>query len=135
MTKALISILIIVVVAFGGWKLFQYWEQVDNDKEAKQKEAAAAVVDPNQLAGLPSQLQSSLQTAQQQGPDALGNWLKAYGRFVQDPRKAWIELDYVVMITRDNPQEARRIFAEVKERTPPASPVWPRIHDLEKSYQ
>ena len=135
MTKGLITVLIIAVVAFGGWKLFQYWEQVENDKEAKQKEAAADVVDPNALPGLPPQLQTSLQAAQQQGPSVLANWLKMYGRSVQDPRKAWIELDYVVMITRDNPQEARRIFAEVKERTPPASPVWPRIHQLEKSYQ
>ena len=39
------------------------------------------------------------------------------------------------MITRDNPQEAKRIFDEVKDRTPPTSPVWPRIHELEKSYQ
>ena len=135
MTKGLITVLIIVVVAFGGWKLFKYWEQVENDKVAKQKEMAADVVDPNALPGLPPQLQQSLQAAQDQGASTLGNWLKVYGRSVQDPRKAWIELDYVVMITRDNPQEARRIFAEVKERTPAASPVWPRIHQLEKSYQ
>lgn len=135
MTKALIAVLIIAVVAFGGWKLFEYWDKVEHEKEAKQQEAAASQVDPNQLPGLPAQLQQSLDAAEQRGASTLGAWLKMYGRSVQDPRKAWIELDYVVMITRDNPQEARRLFAEVKQRTPPASPVWPRIHELEKSYQ
>ena len=31
-------------------------------------------------------------------------------------RRAWIELDYCVLIARSNPAEARKIFAEVKER-------------------
>jgi hypothetical protein len=135
MTKALIIITIIVAVALGGWQLFEYWEKIQNEKETKQKEAAASVVNPDALPGLPQGWDSSLKAAEQGGAGALGNWLKTYGRGVQDPRKAWIELDYVLMITRDNPQEAKRLFAEVRDRTPPTSPVWPRIHDLEKSYQ
>ena len=63
------------------------------------------------------------------------SWLKAYGSKVQDPRKAWIQLDYVLLITRDNIGEAKRIFAEVKARTPKNSPVWPRIQQLEKTYE
>src|ERR1041385_1492390 len=121
MTKVLISILIIAALAFGGWKIFEYWEKVQNDKEAAKQEAAASVVNPDSLPGLPQGWDVSLKAAQAQGAAALGNWLKAYGRGVQDPRKAWIELDYCVMITRDNPQEARRIFADVKGRTPPTS--------------
>jgi len=54
---------------------------------------------------------------------------------VQDPRKAWIQLDYVLLLTRQNPQEAKRVFNEVKDRTLPNSPVWPRIQSMEKSYQ
>src|SRR4051812_22976311 len=135
MTKVLITIAIIVVVALGGWQIFEYWEKVQNEKENEQKQAASSVVNPDALPGLPQAWDASLKAAQQHGAAALGNWLKTYGRGVQDPRKAWIELDYVLMITRDNPQEAKRIFADVKDRTPPTSPVWPRIHDLEKSYQ
>jgi hypothetical protein len=135
MTKTLIIIAIVVAVALGGWQLFDYWQKISDEKDIQQKNAASAVVNPDNLPGLPPGYDTSLRAAQQQGAAGLGNWLKLYGSAVQDPRKAWLQLDYVLLITRDNPQEAKRIFNEVKDRTPPSSPVWPRIHDLEKSYQ
>lgn len=135
MTKTLIIIVVVVAVALGGWQLFEYWEKVQDQKDTDAKAAAAAAVTPESLSGLPYQLNDSLHAAQQQGVDALGNWLKLYGNAVQDPRKAWIQLDYVLLLTRQNPQEAKRVFNEVKDRTLPNSPVWPRIHDMEKSYQ
>lgn len=135
MTKTLIIIVIAVVVGLGAWQLFEYWQKVQDEKDTEAKNAAAAVVNPDTLSGLPTQYYESLHTAQQQGVDALGNWLKLYGAGVQDPRKAWIQLDYVVLLTRQNPQEAKRIFNEVKDRTLPNSPVWPRIQSMEKSYQ
>jgi hypothetical protein len=61
--------------------------------------------------------------------------MKNYGRLVQDPRKAWIELDYCVLVSHEDLPEARRVFAEVKARTPESSPVWPRIKDLQKVYE
>jgi hypothetical protein len=134
MTK-LITIAIIVALLYGGWHFFLYWERVKNEKETQEKAAAAAVVTGESLAGLPQPLEASLRAAQQQGAAGLRNWLKTYGSNVQDPRKAWIELDYCVMIVRDNPSEARRIFATVKERTSPASPVWPRIKQLQSMYE
>ena len=135
MTKTLIIIAVVVIVALGGWQLFDYWQKISDEKDTQQKNAASAVVNPDNLPGLPPGYDVSLRAAQQQGAAGLGNWLKLYGPAVQDPRKAWLQLDYVLLITRDNPQEAKRIFNEVKDRTPPSSPVWPRIHDLEKSYQ
>ena len=135
MTKTLIIIVIVVAVGFGGWQLYEYWDNIQNEKFEQEKNAKSAVVNPDALGGLPSGYDTSLRAAQQQGAAALGNWLKVYGPAVQDPRKAWIQLDYVLLITRDNPQEAKRIFNEVKNRTPPSSPVMPRIHDLEKTYQ
>jgi len=135
MTKTLIIILIVVAVGLGAWQLFDYWQKVENEKDADAKNAAAAVVTPESLSGLPYQYEASLKAAQQQGADALGNWLKLYGPAVQDPRKAWIQLDYVLLLTRQNPQEAKRVFNEVKDRTLPNSPVWPRIQSMEKSYQ
>jgi hypothetical protein len=135
MTKTLIIIVIVVAVALGGWQLFEYWQKVQDEKDADAKNAAAAVVNPDSLPGLPQGYDVSLHAAQQQGADALGNWLKLYGPAVQDPRKAWIQLDYVLLLTRQNPQEAKRVFNEVKDRTLPTSPVWPRLHDMEKSYQ
>lgn len=135
MTKGLITILIVAVVGFGAWQIFEYWQKVDAEKATQEKEAAATVVNGDSLSGLPNGWDTSLTKAEQGGADALGNWLKTYGNGVQDPRKAWIQLDYVVMITRDNPGEAKRLFADVKNRTDPKSPVWPRIQAMQKTYE
>ena len=43
MTK-IISIFVIVLVLYGGWHLFLYWEKVKNQEETAKKDAAAAVV-------------------------------------------------------------------------------------------
>jgi hypothetical protein len=89
----------------------------------------------DQLPGVPYQLEASLQNARKQGTTGLRNWLKAHSQSVEDPRKAWIELDFCVAVAREDPAEARRVFAKVKERIGPASPVWPRMKELEKTYE
>ncbi len=134
MTK-LIAVVIIAVVLYGGWQLFFYWERVKNEEETQKKQTAAAAVMGDSLPGVPPQLDQALRTAQSKGPETLKAWLKAYNSSIQDPRKAWVELDYCQMISRDDPAEARRIFADVKARTPQTSPVWPRIQQLEKTYE
>ena len=131
----LISVLIILLLLMGGWGMFKYWQQFEKQNANAQEQKVARITTADQLPGLPAEWEPSLQAAEEQGPEALGKWLKAYGAYVQDPRKAWIELDYSVMISRDAPNEAKRIFEKVKERVPPTSPVWPRIHELEKSYE
>ena len=134
MTK-LIAALIIVAALYCGWALFSYWEKVKNGEEAQKKQDAAAIVTGDRLPGLPYNLESSLQTARKRGATGLRNWLKAYGQSLEDPRKAWIELDFCVAVAREDPAEARRVFAAVKERLGPASPVWPRMKQLEKTYE
>jgi len=84
---------------------------------------------------LPANLELSLQAAQKQGAAGLKNWFKLYRPYVSDPRLAALELDYIVLISSSNPQEARQLFAAVKQRTPTNSPVFPRIKQLEKTYQ
>jgi len=133
MTK-LISVLIIVVVVFCGYQLFLKWEAVQKEEETKKKEAAA-VVNPAYLPGMPSQLDQSYQQVSQQGTAALRNWLKTYDSVLQDPRKAWIELDLCVALTREDPSEARRIFMAVRDRIPADSPILPRIKQLERTYE
>ena len=130
-----IAILIIVAVLYGGWNLFLYWDKVKNEKESVRKEAAAAAVTGESLQGMPYGLEQSLQAAKSQGPGGLRNWLKVYGPTVKDPRKAWIELDYCEVVTREDPAEARRVFGAVRERTGPTSPVWPRIKKLAPTYE
>lgn len=134
MTK-LIAALIIIGVLFCGWELFFYWEKVKNEQEVQEKHARASIVTEDQLSGLPQPLEASLRAAESQGATGLRNWLKTYGRVVQDPRKAWIELDYCLLISKDDPAEARRLFAEVKNRTPESSPIWQRIKKLENAYE
>ena len=134
MTK-LIGIFIIVVVLFGAWRLFLYWDKVNHEEENAKKQAAASVINPAQLPGIPQGLEASLQKAQEQGAAGLRNWLKTYDRYLQDPRKAWIELDYCVLVAQKDPAEAKRVFKNVKDRTPASSPVYPRIKSLEKTYE
>ncbi len=134
MTKV-ISALIVVAVLWGGWELFFYWEKVKNQEETQKKQEASEAVMGDQLRGMPYQLEASLRTAQGQGAAGLRNFLKTYGTNIQDPRKAWIQLDYCVLVSREDPSEARRVFKEVKSRTDSSSPVWPRIQRLEKTYE
>jgi hypothetical protein len=135
MITKLIAALIIALLLFGAYEIVQYYATFENEKAAQQAAAAAKVVTGDQLSGMPYELQSSLAAAQQAGPKAFANWLAMYGRSVQDPRLAWIQLDYCLAISRENPAEAKKIFAAVKDRTPSSSPVYPRIQELAKSYQ
>ncbi len=132
--KIVIAILIVVGLLFGAWKTWEYWDKVSKQKETE-AEAEAAVLDSSQLPGMPYQLESSLQAARQQGAKGLRKWLDAYRYLVKDPRLAAIELEYVVVLSREDPAEARRVFAKVKERVPPNSPLQPRIKALEKNYE
>ena len=135
MITKLIAVLIIALVLFGCYELVSYYGQVKEESETKAKEIAAKKVVGEQLPGLNYDLQPSLTAAQQAGPKAFANWLANYGRSVQDPRLAWIQLDYVVAISREDPATAKKIFATVKDRTPSSSPVYPRIQELAKSYE
>jgi hypothetical protein len=134
MTK-LIAAVMVLAVLYGGWELFFYWEKVKNEEEKQKKQAGAAAIDPDQLPGMPQPLQPALNAAESQGAAGLRNFLKTYSRSLQDPKKAWIELDLCLLLSREDPSEARRMFAQIKERTPETSPVWPRIKKLEKAYE
>lgn len=137
--RQVLGILLIVAAIWGCKELYNYWEQVKARKEAEDRGGgpppAVVVTAPTTLPGLPANLESSLQAAQKQGAAGLKNWLKLYRPYVSDPRLAAIELDYLVLISSTAPQEARQIFAAVKQRTPANSPVYPRIKQLEKTYQ
>jgi hypothetical protein len=134
MTK-IITAFIIIVVCYCGYHLFVYWESVKKEEENQQQQAANQAIQGESLPGMPQQLIESYHAAQQHGNDAMRTWLKTYGPAVEDPRKAWIELDFCVAIAREDPAEARAIFKSVKDRTGPSSPVWTRVKQLEKSYE
>lgn len=137
MMRYVITILLIVGAVWGVRSLISYYDAVKakqaGDESGATTEAAAPA--STALPGLPPSLEASLQTAQRQGAAGLKNWLKAYRGYVSDPRLAAIELDYVVLLGPGNLKEARQVFAAVKQRTPQTSPVYPRIKQLEKTYQ
>src|SRR5262245_55847840 len=124
--KQLLWILVLVVAFFLARGLLSMWETMRaKERPDRQAEttAPAGQSKPEDLPGLPAGVEASLQKAQSQGAGAVKTWLDTYRQYVSDPRLAWIELDYVVLVSRENPQEARRVFQSVKSRTPPGSPV------------
>jgi hypothetical protein len=135
--KALIGILIVLVVGIGGYKLFEHWEAVKERRVLDEKAARGADINPENLPGLPWQLSQKLRDAQQAGPASVKNFIDYCKRVseVKDPRLAWIELDYVVMITSTDPVEAKKIFHAVKQRTPEDSPIQPRLKAMAKNYE
>ncbi|HEX3799511.1 MAG TPA: hypothetical protein VH413_12500 [Verrucomicrobiae bacterium] len=131
----LIGALIIALVIWGGYQLFEVWDTYDKDQDVKAKEAAVGPVNGDQLPGMPDNLRSTYDIAQKNGAVGIRKWLKAYGPKIEDPRLAWIELDYVVLVSHDDPVEAKKVFEDVKARIQPSSPVYPRVKQLEKTYE
>jgi len=132
MTK-IITAGIIIIVLWVAYHMWVYWEQIRDEKES-QIAASKVVVREEMLSGLPQNLENSLQGAKKAGLATFRRWLDTYGPSIQDPRKAWIELDYCIMLARENAKEAGRIFAAVQQRTPTNSPVYPRIRQLQATY-
>ena len=134
MTKA-IWVLIVLGVGYIGYLLFQQWDKARLEHDGKQKEAVAAVVMGDSLAGMPYQLDASYRAAKANGPAAFRTWFNANEKLISDPRKAWIELELCLALFRENPAEAKRIYAAVKGRVPPSSPVYGKVKELEKTFQ
>ena len=128
-----IGLILVVLVLYGASKFNHYWQSV----KAKQEQAdnGGQPASTGVLPGLPPTLESSLQAAQKQGASGLKAWLKQYRSYVQDPRLAQIELDYVVLVATSDRAEAQRVFDGVKGRVQPGSPMYDRVKKLERTYQ
>lgn len=135
--KALIAVLIVLVVGFVGIRVYNHWEQVSERKLQDERAAKGADINPDTLPGMPWQLSSKLYEAQRGDAATFKRFLDSCKNFpdVKDPRLAWAELDYVVMVSAKDPVEAKKVFQAVKKRTPPDSPIYPRIKSLEKNYE
>lgn len=132
MLKFLITAVIVAALAFGGWQLYLQWKVA---KDTQPKVEQAAPVDTASLPGMPAAMEPAYKIAKDQGAPGLKNFLTRYGKAIKDPRLAAIELDYVVLVSKDDIAEARTTFARVKERVPPSSPVYNRMKQLEKTYE
>ncbi len=135
--KALISILIVLAVGFGAFRIYDHWEKVKERRVLEDRAAKGADINPDQLPGLPWQLVQKYEEVRKTDAQTVGRFIESIRKFpdVKDPRLAWIELDYVVMLTATDPILARKTFQAVKKRTPADSPIYPRIKTLEKNYE
>lgn len=133
MTKAIWA-LIIVVVAYIGYLLFQQWDKARLEHAGQKPEQAAVLASGDSLAGMPHQLDAGYRAAKGNGPAAFRAWFTTNEKLLADPRKAWIELELCVAMTRENPAEAKKIYTTVKGRVPPSSPVYAKVKELEKTF-
>ncbi len=124
--KALITLVIIAAIYLLGKSIMDQYKA----KQEKENPANVAKV----LEGMPATFEASLEAAQAQGAPGLKEWLQKYGSQVQDPRLAEIQLNYVVLLSRSNPTEAKQLFQAIKRRTPKTSPVYERVKRLEGTY-
>lgn len=126
--KALITLVLIAGLYLLGKSIMTQYKA----KQAKESPDQPAVV--TQLEGVPPHLEQSLQNASAAGAPALKTWLQHNRKYCRDPRLAQIELDYVVLVSRTNPAEAKQVFQSVKRRTPKTSPVYERVQKLNATY-
>jgi len=135
--KIAISIIVIILVCVGGFKLWEYWDKVSQEKEQTEKAADGSDIKEYQLPGMPYELEQRYTAAKQKGTASVKDFLDAYRKApkFEDPRKAWVELDYALLITGSDPLEAKRIFLDVKERTSTNSVIYPRIRAMSKTYE
>ena len=136
--KALIAILLLLAAFWVTKRIYSTYQDVEKNRNTGEQASptpAQPAAPVSTLQGLPPYLESSLNTAKQQGAAGLREWLRNYRAYAKDPRLASIELDYVVLISHSDPAEARRIFDDVKNRTPTFSPIYDRVKSLEKTFQ
>ncbi len=135
--KQLIAILLIAGLFLIAKELLSKYSSIKQSEAGSEQSPRGT---PSQAAseslpGMPPSMEPSFQAAQKQGAIGMKNWLARFRNYVADPRLGAIELDYVILISRQDSFEARRVFQEVKARTPPSSPLYERVKRLEKTFQ
>lgn len=131
--KFVLLFLLVATVGFGVYRISLIYRSIPSDESTREK--AAPVVTDESLPALTPPLEASLAAATQAGPQALCQWLVQHGGWIPEPRLSGIQLDYAQMLVRSNPAEARRLYAAVKARTPPNSPLAPRLKQLSRTFE
>src|SRR5687767_7988424 len=102
-----IGLLIIAAVGLLGYVLYNYYQTMEEDK--KSKKPVETEINVWELGQMPRGFEESLKQAESLGTKAFGDWVKTHGPHVPEPRRSWIELDYVVMIATEKPAEAKKL--------------------------
>lgn len=139
MLRFLITAAIIAAIWYVGDAIMGSYRNVQKQNGTLPPEKSAPATPgpaaPAELTGLPDRLAPSLQTAQSAGPAAMKKWLDANARHVQDPKLGDIELEYAVMLSRQNFSAARDVYRAVKARTPANSPLQAKLKRLAATYE
>ncbi len=130
-----IAIAIFVIVGMAGVRFAAYYKEVDQKVEAQNNWNAPPEPVYNADPGMPATLEPLLEKAKAKGAGELKKWLDQYRAHVKEPRLSEIELDYVILVGRSDPPEARRVFGQVQQRNGADSPIAERINKLAKTYQ
>jgi hypothetical protein len=130
--KALVTLVMILGIYLLGKSIYKEAKVKQAKEETAAKGTPAGPADG--LEGMPPQFEGPYQAALAQGAPAVKAWIDRYRPYIRDPKLASIELDYVVLVSRSNPQEAQRVFQSVKARVAPNSPVYQRVRKLEPTY-
>jgi hypothetical protein len=128
-----LTVVLVAALVWLGWKFSHYFKAKIGDDNAPRENANAPA--PGKMRGLPASLEPSLAEAKRGGPEGLRQWLRQHANDVQDPRLTDIELDYVVLVGRSTPAEARRVLDDIKGRIAKTSPAYKRFEQLDKAYQ
>jgi hypothetical protein len=133
--KAVLTLVVLTGLYFGVKEARQYFNAHQENPPASALPPAAPQTSGGQLPGLPEKLEPVLESAQQRGASGLHDFLAENAKSMRDPRLAWIQLDYAVLAAPGDLAEARRVFAAVRARLKPDSPVYARMKQLEKTYE
>ncbi len=131
--KALISLVVLGLIALGFYKAWEAWELKQTSAEVEKN----ATINPARLQGMDFKIEPMYREAQSKGAYGLRDFIDRYKgtQFLEDPKLAWIELDYALLLSVSDPPEARKVFNRVRARINSGSPVYARMKSLEKSFQ
>jgi len=130
--RQVLTILFVIAAIWIGVK-FQHYFKESMDKAQVQIDGQPRTA-PGKLPGLSIDLEPSLEEAKKNGADGIRTWLGQHRNDVEDPRYADIQLDYVVLVGRNNPAEAKRVLAAIKARVGTNSRIQKRLEQIEKVY-
>jgi hypothetical protein len=135
--KVLVTILVVLAIGIGGYKLFDYWDKTSQDQEVTKKAEDGSDIQESDLPGMPYTLEPKYNAAKQKGATGVRDFLEAYGKApkFEDPRKAWVQLDYAMMIAGSDPVEAKKVFLDVKQRIRTNAPIYRRIRAMSKAFE
>ena len=132
MLKQILTVIFIAIAVYVGIKFSAYFQK--RLQEAEQKTEGPPLYAPGKLPGLPAELEPAYEEAKAHGLDGLREFLRQHRPEIEDPRLADIQMDYVVLVGRDNPAEARRVLDDIRQRLGPTSSAYKRFQQLQQVY-